>query len=76
MKIIITGTTGMIGEGVQHVLSYYKYFAWLIPIVKMIAPNIYSTMKQVAHAMTYVSKYGYKSNVIYVKNINKISSLS
>lgn len=62
--------------GQQHVLSYYKYFAWLIPIIKTIAPNIYSTMKEVAQAMIYVSKHGYASNTFYVKDIHKVSKPS
>lgn len=63
-------------EGQQYVLSYYKYFAWLIPIIKTIAPNVYSTMKEVAQAMIYFSKNGYHRNVIYVKDIHKASSQS
>lgn len=62
--------------GQQFVLSYYKYFAWLIPIIKTVAPNIYSTMKEVAQAMIYVSKHGYTRNTIYVKDIHKVSKLS
>lgn len=62
--------------GQQHVLSYYKYFAWLIPIIKTIAPNMYSTMKEVAQAMIYFSKNGYSRNVIYVKDIHKASNRS
>ena len=62
--------------GQQHVLSYYKYFAWLIPIIKTIAPNIYSTMKEVAQAMIYFSKNGYSRNVIYVKDIHKVNKQS
>ncbi len=62
--------------GQQHVLSYYKYVSWLFPIIKKIVPNIYSTMKQVAQAMIYVSMHGYNSNVIYVKDIHKVSALS
>ena len=62
--------------GQQHVLSYYKYFAWLIPIIKTVAPNMHSTMKEVAQAMIYFSKNGYSRNVIYVKNIHEASRRS
>lgn len=61
-------------EGQQHVLSYYKYVSWLIPVVKVLAPNIYSTMKQVERAMVYYSSHGHHSNVIYVKDIRKATS--
>lgn len=60
----------------QNVLSYYKYFAWLIPVIKTIAPNMYSTMKEVAQAMIYVAKNGYHRNVIYIKDIHKVSRQS
>lgn len=59
--------------GQQHVLSYYKYLAWLIPIIKRTLPFMYSTIKEVAHAMIYVSEHGYGRNVIYVKDIRRIS---
>ncbi|MGC3946200.1 MAG: epimerase [Chryseolinea sp.] len=61
--------------GQQHVLSYYKYFAWMIPLVRTILPSTYSTMKQVADAMIYVSRNGYERNVIYVNDIRRIGRL-
>jgi len=59
--------------GQQNILPYYKYVKWLFPIVRVLLPNIYSTMKQVAQAMIYLSKNGYNRNVIYVKDIHKVS---
>ncbi len=57
-----------------HVLPYYKYLAWLVPILKVLTPNIISTMKQVANAMVYFSENGFERNVIFVKDINKLKS--
>lgn len=57
----------------KRVLKYYKYVLWLIPVMKVIFPNIITSMKQVAEAMIYVSKNGYKNNVIYVKDIRTIA---
>lgn len=57
----------------KHVLKYYKYISWLTPIIKLVFPNIITTMKQVAEAMIYVSENGYRNNVIYVKDIKAIS---
>lgn len=59
--------------GQKNVLSYYKYFKWLFPFMKTFLPFMYSTMKQVANAMIYLSKNGYPNNVIYVKDIHKIN---
>ena len=59
--------------GQKRVLSYYKYFAWLIPLLKLVLPNIITTMKQVALSMIYASQHGYPQNVIYVKDIKAMS---
>ena len=53
----------------KRVLSYYKYFAWLIPLIKIALPNIIATMNQVALSMIYAAQNGYRQNVIYVKDI-------
>lgn len=57
----------------KRVLKYYKYISWLTPVIKEVFPNIITTMKQVALAMIYVSRNGYKNNVIYVKDIKSIA---
>ncbi|MEN9698917.1 MAG: hypothetical protein RLZZ301_115 [Bacteroidota bacterium] len=59
-------------EGQQHVLKYYKYVAWLTPFLKLFFPIIISTMRQVANAMIRVCSEGYKSDIIYVKDIRKL----
>lgn len=56
----------------KRVLKYYKYVLWLIPVIKVFFPNIITSMKQVAEAMIYVSRNGYKNNVIYVKDIRQM----
>lgn len=61
-------------NGQQHVLSYYKYIQPLFPFIRKLFPSTYNTMQQVAEAMIYVSKNGYKSNVITVKDIHSIAS--
>lgn len=58
----------------KRVLKYYNYISWLIPALKLLFPNIISSMKQVAQAMIYTSQNGYKSNVIYVKDIKLMSA--
>ena len=57
----------------KRVLKYYNYISWLLPIIKILFPNVITTMKQVAEAMIYVSKNGYQNNVIYVKDIKAMS---
>lgn len=59
--------------GQQHVLRAYKYISWLFPVIKSLFPNMYNTMKQVTQAMIHVAQYGYERNVIYVRDIHKMS---
>ncbi len=61
-------------EGQVHVLKYYKYLAWLVPVLKVLTPNIINTMKQVANAMVYFAENGFERNVIFVKDIHKLKS--
>lgn len=60
-------------EGQKRILSYYKYFAWLIPLIKLLLPNFITTMNQVACSMFYIAENGYHCNVIHVKDIKKLA---
>lgn len=62
-------------EGQMFALSFYKYVMWLFPILKVIAPNVFNEMRQIAKAMIYVAKNGYPCNIIYVKDIRKIDTI-
>ncbi len=55
--------------GQKRILKYYKYVTWLIPLIKIVFPNMITSMSQVALAMIYVAQNGYERNVIYVKDI-------
>ena len=61
--------------GQQHVLKLYHYLSWLFPVFKLLLPNIYNTMHQVAQAMIYLSQHGYEQNIIQVKDIHAIDRL-
>lgn len=65
-----------IAKGQTHVLPFYKYVSWLIPVLKIISPNILNTMKEVANAMIHVSEEGFEKNIIHVKDIHHISKQS
>lgn len=56
-------------EGQKNLLSLYKYFGWLYPILKAVYPNGASTLKQLGQAMINVTKYGYDKRIIEVKDI-------
>lgn len=62
--------------GQKNVLKYYGYIKWLVPLIKVVFPNIISTTRQLALAMIYISRNGYQNNVIYVKDIRTIGGAS
>ena len=59
--------------GQRNVLQYYKYFSWLFPVIRIILPNIITTMSQVGQAMIQAAEKGYEKNVIEVKDIKILS---
>jgi uncharacterized protein YbjT (DUF2867 family) len=56
-------------EGQKRVLKYYRYVNWMIPVLKVVAPHMISTMNEVALSMVYAARNGYEKNVIQVKDI-------
>jgi hypothetical protein len=56
-------------KGLKNTLSYYKYFGWTAPIIKLIAPNSISTLKQLGLAMINATSKGYDKKIIEVKDI-------
>jgi len=60
-------------KGAKNVLKYYKYFSWLVPVIKLLMPNGISTIKALGHAMIKVSMYGYEKSIIEVKDIHLLT---
>lgn len=56
-------------KGQNHVLPYYKYFTWLFPVLRVVAPGIICNLQQVAQAMICAAQYGYEKNIVEVKDI-------
>lgn len=57
----------------RNVSKYYKYISWLFPVIRIVLPNIITTMSQVGQAMIYAAQNGYEKNVIEVKDIKILS---
>ncbi|AII53668.1 hypothetical protein N008_17015 [Hymenobacter sp. APR13] len=55
--------------GQRHVLSYYKYFGWLYPVVRGLAPRYVSTLAELGRAMLHVAQRGYAKPVLEVPDI-------
>lgn len=61
--------------GQKHVLKYYSYLSWLIPLFNTLSPSLVCSLKEVAQSMIYLSKYGYSENVIKVNEIRRMAKL-
>jgi hypothetical protein len=63
-------------DGMKNTLPYYKYFAWLYPVIKLIVPNFASTLTELGLAMIQLTKEGYDKQVIEVKDILKLAKVN
>jgi uncharacterized protein YbjT (DUF2867 family) len=48
----------------------YKYTSWIFPILRIVAPNSVTFLKDLALAMINTSISGYTTNILEVKDIN------
>ncbi|MFI5163501.1 MAG: NAD-dependent epimerase/dehydratase family protein [Sphingobacteriales bacterium] len=55
--------------GLKNTNKYYKYITWLYPILKVIAPNSVSTLKEMGLAMINAALMGYEKQILEVKDI-------
>jgi len=53
----------------QTFYKTFKYVAWLFPILKLVAPNMVITLKELAAAMINSCLKGYSKNILEVKDI-------
>ena len=60
-------------KGLKNTLKAYKYFGWLIPVIRLVAPNSIITLKQLGLAMINATAKGYQKQVLEVKDIIAIS---
>jgi uncharacterized protein YbjT (DUF2867 family) len=60
--------------GARNLLKYYKYFAWMFPVIRMLAPNSISTLKELGLAMIDVAMNGYEKRIIEVRDIHKLGA--
>ncbi len=59
--------------GSKNVKSYYKYFAWLEPVLKVFLSNYMSTLQELGLAMIHVVKRGYPKPVLEVKDFKALA---
>jgi uncharacterized protein YbjT (DUF2867 family) len=60
-------------EGQRNVPRYYRYLSWLFPVLRILFPDLVTTMSQVGQAMISAAQNGYEKNVIEVRDIKILS---
>jgi uncharacterized protein YbjT (DUF2867 family) len=60
-------------KGQKHVLSAYKYFGWLYPIIRALSSNAACSIQELAKAMINVATKGYEKRILEVKDIIELS---
>lgn len=58
--------------GLNNTLKYYKYIAWMYPLLKAVFPGSVSTLADLGQAMLAVTLKGYDKKVLEVKDIKKL----
>ena len=56
-------------KGQKNTLKYYKYFAWLYPVLKLVYPSGACTLKEIGLAMINVTEKGYPRQILEVGDI-------
>jgi nucleoside-diphosphate-sugar epimerase len=60
-------------RGLKNTLSYYKYFGWLLPIIRTLAPKYICTLRELGQAMINSVLKGYNKQILEVKDILALS---
>ncbi|MEO6453649.1 MAG: NAD-dependent epimerase/dehydratase family protein [Ginsengibacter sp.] len=60
-------------KGLKNTLNSYKYFTWLLPIVKILAPKYICTLRELGKAMINSVTKGYEKQILEVKDILALS---
>lgn len=61
-------------KGLKNVLPYYKYFSWLIPIIRLFAPNSIIKLKEIGIAMINSVTKGYEKQILEVSDIKALAA--
>jgi hypothetical protein len=56
-------------KGLKNTLGFYKYFGWLIPIIKTFAPKYICSLKELGLAMINAVTMGFEKPVVEVPDI-------
>jgi hypothetical protein len=60
-------------KGMNNVLLFYKYFAWLYPVFRPVFPGFMGTLSEVGLAMINCVRIGYEKRILEVKDIRVLA---
>ena len=60
--------------GMKNTIKLYKYFKWLIPVVKLFSKNGVVSLVEIGQAMLKVATKGYKKQILEVKDIKELAA--
>ncbi len=61
--------------GQKNLVTIYKYLGWMFPFFRSLFPGFASTLQELGKAMIEVSRNGYTSRVIEVRDIHKLAAM-
>jgi uncharacterized protein YbjT (DUF2867 family) len=59
--------------GQRYPQAWYKWIGWLYPILRVVAPNQVSTLRDVALAMIACAQRGYSKPILEIRDINRLA---
>jgi nucleoside-diphosphate-sugar epimerase len=61
-------------KGQKNVLSYYKYFSWLFPVIRLFSPNAVVKLKEIGMAMINAVTKGYEKQILEVSDMKSLAA--
>lgn len=61
-------------KGLRNTLKLYKYFGWLAPVIRKVAPKQISTLKELGLAMINAVNKRYEKQIIEVSDIKALAA--
>lgn len=59
--------------GLKNTNTYYKYIAWMYPLLKVVFTNHVSTLKELGLAMIHATTIGYNKQILEVPDIKALA---
>ncbi|HTE12648.1 MAG TPA: NAD-dependent epimerase/dehydratase family protein [Chitinophagaceae bacterium] len=60
-------------KGLKNTLSFYRWFGWLLPIIKLLAPKYITSLHQLGTAMINAATKGYEKQILEIRDIQALS---